>query len=216
MTKSILTILVIAGGLLVSSCKKKDSPSPSNTNNGGGNSTTTITAPYYWQASIDGSDKTFQYGVNGYTNGGGSSNIDGTSSSTSNQYSSIFGKYGLSNGNVTLANDFAFFEFNFPNDDPTQTDYNNYFAVGSKNYFASETDYNGVGIVWNDPSGTTWSTFGGSQSGSTFNISAVSSSTVNYQPVTILTGTFNCKLYNGSSSKTVTNGKFKAIVLAYN
>ena len=188
------------------SCKKKVDPVPVPSPN-------TITATYYIQATIAGTVKTFQRNVNGYLDGAGGSGTAG--SNGSNQYSSSFAKYSLVNGVLAAANDNITISLNLPVSTPIQSDYDNFFVTGSKTYVATSDNLNGVFFDWMDENGLMWSTTGGIQTASVFTITGKGTDVVNSTSINWISATFNCTLYNGASSKTVTDGKLKVLILPF-
>jgi hypothetical protein len=208
MKKYITGILILSLGIFISCKKKKDDVTPAPSANA-------ITADYYIQANIGGTVKTFQRNVNSYFNGAGGSLTAGSTGSAINQYTSTFAKYSIGGG-LSVANDNLTVGFNLNSQDAQSTDYTAFFVTGAKAYVATEDDLNGVFIDWVDESGATWSTAGGSQSGSVFTITALGSTVLNSTNYNWVKATFNCTLYNSvGSSKIVTGGLLKGLVLPY-
>jgi hypothetical protein len=207
MKKYLYGIVILCLSIFISCKKKKDdvTPAPS-----GG-----ITADYYIQANIGGIVKTFQRNVDGYLNSAGGSLTSGSTGWAINQYTSGFAKYSLVSGNLTVANDNLTVGFNLNSQDAQQSDYNAFFVTGTKAYVPTTDDLNGVFIEWMDESGAIWSTTGGSQSGSVFTITTLGSTVLNGTNYNWVQATFNCTLYNGGSSKTVTAGKVKGLTSPY-
>lgn len=156
----------------------------------------------------------FMSEYSGYYQNTGSWNWQVYGTSVSNQNDSR--RFTLSTGIISFP--FQSFGSNYL----TYTDFINYFKTGLNDYQYSSTaisPYNGtnldtyqVSLVYRDENGVQWNSYGGSQTGSNFQITDTirykyyygsSDAKIKYK------ARFNCKLYNSTGqSKTLTNGLF--------
>lgn len=94
---------------------------------------------------------------------------------------------------------------------PTKEEMLPMFHTGSYNYGYSHpggTTINGASIVYIDNNGVYWASEGGPQAGSTFSIDKLTDSN-DGTCKKVFEATFSCKLYNGSNSITLSNGKVR-------
>ena len=187
--------------LAFTACKKSDDPAPTYTNNpSGGNNR-------YFRATIG--TQNINYTENNSTTfgdrgaGGITENQDTWlvySGSLYNPFQGIKNSAFLQIGNVHLTGGAA---------KPSDADFNSFLSIGSKNYTGTtdEKTFDGVMILWFDENGDQWSSIG-DQTGSTFTVTQGTryAATATSNAKTYLDATFSCKLYNGSETKTVTNG----------
>lgn len=95
---------------------------------------------------------------------------------------------------------------NYPTGILSNDDFSDYFTPGTYTY--ADLSEEGVSIDIGFPGGIYYSSKNGSQVGSTFEIVSIKKIQVGYEMQVKVHIVFNCKVYNGGSSKTITNGVY--------
>src|SRR5690606_13079519 len=127
-------------------------------------------------------------------------------------YISAFGILNIG-GIAHLKNDFIHVGFTLPKAFPEEADYLSYFVPEAKSYALAEEEPE-VYIVWVDPDGNMWTSYGGDQTGSSFEITDFRQDNA-ISETNLVEAVFSCKLYFGSQSKTLTEGEVKGILFSY-
>ncbi|MFK8101605.1 MAG: hypothetical protein AB8G15_03740 [Saprospiraceae bacterium] len=180
-----LSLLVLLGiVLLTSSCKKEEDNDPEVV---GG----PPTSGYYFYGKIDGSEQT----------------VKGTNGIASGQCGSYYENGGLwvldiMNPNVTDAEIVMVQSFS---DVPDANEFYSMYEPGTKSFGSCNGSKNGVELFWTDSAGEKWSSVG-DQTGSEFKITSRSEFN---GTSTVVSGTFNCKLYNGAAVKEIESGQYR-------
>lgn len=118
----------------------------------------------------------------------------------------------------TLSAKMSNFKHEFGEYTDSDVHFNNAFTTGSKTYHANGTVSPGAEITYHDAQGELWSTRFGSQSGSTFSVTSVTSGTLGPDKVKYVKATFTGKIYSESAPaqfKTITEGSFFMIFAKY-
>jgi hypothetical protein len=156
--------------------------------------------------TVDGSNFTY-IDQNSPVSGGTGASKGSNAPNTSAVYQSYW--YNDNNNNT-------YFQFNkgtlnFQGSTAPSAQFADFFKTGSYPYSGPGVDpVNGIVISYFDNSNNEWRTDNapGTQTGSTFVITAVQDATILGTAREKVTATFNCKVYNSSGqSKTITNGK---------
>ncbi len=179
-----LTLCLLLGiVLLTSSCKKDEDNEPEAV--GGA-----PTSGYYFYGKIDGSEETVK-GTNGIASGRcGSYYING------GLWALDITSPNVINAEIVLVQFFS--------DVPAANEFYDMYEIGTKSFGSCSGGENGAQLFWTDSAGEKWSSVG-DQTGSEFKIT--SRSDFNGTSA-VVSGTFNCKLYNGSAVKEIESGQF--------
>lgn len=196
--------LYLALGVLVTfaSCTKKTQSTSSSSNNNNTNNGITVNSTPQFTGSIGGTSYSLVNGTT-YTNGTGSSK--GGSNPKTATYSSYIVNAANSGININKGT------ISYPSTSsmPDTATFRLFFAPNTYSY--SVNYVNGVEVTWTDANGVIWSTSNGtgSQTGSTFKITAEQyANDLGYQDEKVLIN-FSCTLYNpGGTSMQLTNGVF--------
>jgi len=190
------------------SCKKNDSttPSASTTNNNSG--PVTINSTPQFSGTINSVNYSFVNGASGYANGTAANKQIGGSMATQN--------YGEYQTYITNGSNQPFFgiykgtlTFPLSSNFPDSASFDAFFPISTCSYSLNYS--NGIEVEWIDGSGNFYSTSqgSGSQSGSTFKITAKQAGMIGGNYMVKIIATFNCTLYSSSGSPiALTNGTY--------
>lgn len=199
--KTLQLLLILC---LVFSCKKKEETIYEEN-----------TAPdnFIFKCKVNSLEYTFTDGINSYAV---YSSTSGSSSNSLTNSQTVFTGSGVRK-NGSGNNGFV----SFDNNSLSLSDYNagksaaisSMTSLGSHSYYQTGSQSAGVTVTYVDESNVTWSSKGGQQSGSTFNVTGntggIAANSRNVK------GTFSCKVYNsGGSSKVLSEGYFYGVFLA--
>lgn len=160
------------------------------------------TSGYYFYGIIDGVE----------IDGAGINGVGGEDCGGDNTHLGFAGWYILSQG-INGAEVGVIHKFNqLPS---TFAGYHVMYAEGSRDYGDCDQDKAGVVLSWLDDNNETWTTLGGSQNGSSFEITY--RKPLDSSLITVIEADFNCKLYKVGSTevKEVTSGKIRTQMPLY-
>lgn len=201
--------LLLVFSVILASCAKKDTTPASSTSTNTGNNTITVNSTPQFTGTINGVNYSLVSG-SVYTSNVSASKQTGGTGATSN-----YEEPGTSIGNNNTNTDYLSISkgtiaFPLTSSMPDTVTYFKFFAPGSYPY--SYNDTSGIEVDWIDGSGNTYSTSytGGTQTGSTFNITAEKAEDAFGGYYVIVVINFSCTLYNTATGASIklTNGVY--------
>lgn len=196
----ILLSLTVIASITISSCKKDDTDD---------NTTTTTTTPTTnendlsipkFTATIDGTNISYIEGTNDFEG------ICGTDKNIGDSATIIYSYEIWNNANNSSAGITKGTLVSHSGSVASTTLFNSFITTGTCSF--SDNAANGIEIKWRSSPTDVWTTTGTSQTGSSFSFAIVSYTDVLGSHYAQFKATFNCKLTNGSTVKTLTNGVF--------
>ncbi|MGP8217057.1 MAG: hypothetical protein ACLQQ4_15925 [Bacteroidia bacterium] len=207
--KNITYCTALASLMLLASCAKKDStPSSTTTNTNNNNNTITVNSTPQFTGTINGTAYSLVAG-SVYSSGVSSGKQIGGTGATNNYEESMSMIGNATTNQPYLTINKGTITFPLSSSMPDTVTFFKFFTPGSYPYSVNYT--NGIEVDWIDPSGNSYSTSlgAGTQTGSTFTITAEKAVDLlgTYNVVVVIN--FSCTLYNSSGSGIkLTNGVY--------
>ena len=207
-TVKTLLLLIATASIFITSCKD---PDPNE-----------IVSDIYFQATIDGEIRTYQYDVDNYINivGDFTGGADAGSENQFIPFTCVASNAALSNPSGLANSGAVGIIITSPNNlNPEQVGdliSTGSLSYGTRSYDAADDAVPGAFVSWVDPSGTEW-TSNGDQTGSNFEVvlygDEENSESNSHK---IIRTTFNCNLYNGSGGTIIlTDGQARGRMIVY-